>query len=206
MHTSLARAICVAFCLCVGTPAIAREWRTGASVVSSNVLIILPGRVSTMDDPTAASSGGSYVEPPPRRYVMATDALAPFRRALRPRGDGMFDFYPRRGIGLRLTAGTRYYRRYGAADDGPGMLAGPIATMRMPGGAVALRYGYERYAPVAMVGYDVALNERITLGVEGGMMSGRANAMYGSTAFPGGPNVARATDNPVADVIVTYRF
>uniref|UniRef100_UPI0035CBA457 hypothetical protein n=1 Tax=uncultured Sphingomonas sp. TaxID=158754 RepID=UPI0035CBA457 len=135
-----------------------------------------------------------------------TNRLAPIKQSLRARGTGMKDAYLHGSSGARLSVGSSYHMQYRASEIGPGAAAGSAALMRMPVGTVNLRDGFESYAPVAMVGYDTYVGDRLKLGVEGGMMVGRSTAMYADDTLPDRPGVRPGGQNPVADVVMTYAF
>lgn len=132
--------------------------------------------------------------------------LDTIKHNLRQRGTGMNDAYLHGDHGLRMSVGSSYHMQYRTAPDGPGAFGGTGTTMRRPAGAVNLRDGYEGYAPVAMVGYDAFVSDRMKIGVEGGMMIGRSTAMYADETVPGTGNDDRLARNPVADVVMTYAF
>ncbi|WP_010183950.1 hypothetical protein [Sphingomonas sp. PAMC 26605] len=139
-----------------------------------------------------------------RRYQ--SNAVTTLKQNLRARGTGMKDAYAHGDHGLRVSVGSSYHMRYRASDVGPGAAAGTAALMRLPVGAVNLRDGYENYAPVAMVGYDAAVSERMKVGIEGGMMVGRSTAMYADETVPGIREESHTARNPVADLVMTYAF
>ncbi|MGY2735330.1 hypothetical protein [Sphingomonas sp. UYP23] len=134
------------------------------------------------------------------------NAVTALKQNLRARGTGMTDAYAHGDHGLRVSVGSSYHMRYRASDAGPGAAAGRAALMRLPVGAVNLRDGYESYAPVAMLGYDAAVSERMKIGVEGGMMVGRSTAMYADETLPGMRDDSHSARNPVADLVMTYAF
>lgn len=134
------------------------------------------------------------------------NAVTTLKQTLHARGTGMKDAYAHGDHGLRLSVGSSYHMRYRASDVGPGAEAGRAALMRLPVGAVNLRDGYESYAPVAMVGYDAAVSDRMKIGVEGGMMVGRSTAMYADETVPGLREESHSARNPVADLVMTYAF
>lgn len=135
-----------------------------------------------------------------------SNAVTTLKQNLRARGTGMKDAYAHGDHGLRLSVGSSYHMRYRASDVGPGAAAGTAALMRVPVGAVNLRDGYESTAPVAMVGYDAAVGDRMKVGIEGGMMVGRSTAMYADETIPGIREESHAARNPVADLVMTYAF
>lgn len=135
-----------------------------------------------------------------------SNAVTTLKQNLRARGTGMKDAYAHGDRGLRVSVGSSYHMRYRASDVGPGAAAGRAALMRLPVGAVNLRDGYESYAPVAMLGYDAALSDRMKIGVEGGMMVGRSTAMYADETVPGLRDDSHSARNPVADLVMTYAF
>lgn len=134
------------------------------------------------------------------------NAVTTLKQNLRARGTGMKDAYAHGDRGLRVSVGSSYHMRYRASDVGPGAAAGTDALMRLPVGAVNLREGYENYAPVAMLGYDAAVSERMKVGIEGGMMVGRSTAMYADETVPGLREESHSARNPVADLVMTYAF
>ena len=167
-------------------------------------LIILPVRVSALADPRKPLAERSL---PPRLIgYSSVDLLDPIKRRLRFRGSGIVDVYRRDNHGFRLSGGGRYHMQYSPPDYGPGAASGTTALMRVPQGAVNLLDGYEWYAPVAMAGYDRFIADRLKVGVEGGMMFGRATGLYGTTTLPDGSADSRTTRNPVGDVVMTYTF
>lgn len=135
-----------------------------------------------------------------------SNAVARLKQNLRARGTGMKDAYAHGDSGLRVSVGSSYHMRYRPSNVGPGAAAGTAALMRVPLGAVNLRDGYENYAPVAMVGYDTAIGDRMKVGIEGGMMVGRSTAMYADETVPGLREESHAARNPVADLVMTYAF
>lgn len=164
-----------------------------------------PALVSVYPHPeTGAHAAVSYDLRVARGYQ--ANAVTTLKQNLRARGTGMKDAYAHGDRGLRVSVGSSYHMRYRASDVGPGAAAGRAALMRLPVGAVNLRDGYESYAPVAMVGYDAAVSDRMKIGVEGGMMVGRSTAMYADETVPGLRDDSHSARNPVADLVMTYAF
>jgi hypothetical protein len=156
------------------------------------------------ESPAEANPAVSYDLRLARGYQ--SNVVTTLKQNLRARGTGMRDAYAHGDHGLRLSVGSSYHMRYRASDVGPGAAAGTAALMRLPVGAVNLRDGYENYAPVAMVGYDAAVSDRMKIGVEGGMMIGRSTAMYADETVPGIREESHTARNPVADLVMTYAF
>lgn len=153
---------------------------------------------------TGAQAAVSYDLRLARGYQ--ANAVTTLKQNLRARGTGMKDAYAHGDHGLRVSVGSSYHMLYRASDVGPGAAAGRAALMRLPVGAVNLRDGYESYAPVAMLGYDAAVSDRMKVGIEGGMMVGRSTAMYADETVPGLREESHSARNPVADLVMTYAF
>ena len=202
------------------TPAVAEDFEISAATPAAPAparIIPLASRkrpladarftfVSTLpaDEPGVRRGAASYDLRLAPKYDISR--LMQIKQSLRHRGTGMRDAYLHGASGLRASVGSSYHVQYRASGTGPGRAAGSAALMRLPVGAVNLRDGYESYAPVAMVGYDAYVSDRMKIGVEGGMMVGRSTAMYADETVPGVIDTSHVARNPVADVVMTYAF
>lgn len=175
----------------------------GAPIVASNVLLIPAGPVLTPRPTSHASNRALAMQAFDASH---TGVFASIRSGMRSRGSSMTDVYVHGTYGFHLSAGSSYRVDYTAPDYGPSAPAGTAALMKLPLGAVQLRDGYESYAPVAMVGYDRPLTNRLRLGIEGGAMRGRAAAIYPVESMPTAIPPDRAGINPVGDLVMTYLF
>lgn len=118
--------------------------------------------------------------------------VTPMNAMMRPRFvGGMIDIYPSSDLGFRMSVGTRYFARKNfwiAAEEATrGLLYDPHMTR----GGRGLMRGYRRYTPAATVGYDISPTKGLVVGVEGGMLTGRAI----SPMRAGRMGIARTTDD-----------
>ncbi len=171
--------------------------------VASNVLFI-PSE--PLKSPKAEPRLSNRALAIPAFDASRTGMFASIKDGVRSRGSSMTDVYLHGTYGFHLSAGSSYRVDYVAPDYGPGAAAGAAALMKLPFGAVQLRDGYESYAPVAMLGYDHPLTDRLRIGVEGGAMRGRAAAIYPVESMPTEIPPDRVGINPVGDLVVTYLF
>lgn len=104
---------------------------------------------------------------------------------------GMIDIYPSTNFGFRMSVGTRYFARKNfwiAAEEATrGILYDPHMTR----GGRGLMRGYRRYTPAATLGYDISPTKGLVVGLEGGMLTGRAI----SPMRPGRLGMTRTTDD-----------
>lgn len=210
---------CLKSCVGIVLAGLTPGWAAAADFESHIVSLEAPAaHAESLPDGTAArgpvalSPGGAADANPAVSYDLRlargyrSNVVSTFKQNLRARGTGMKDAYAHGDSGLRVSVGSSYHMRYRASNVGPGAAAGSAALMRLPVGAVNLRDGYENTAPVAMVGYDTIVNDRMKVGIEGGMMAGRSTAMYADETVPGLREESHSARNPVADLVMTYAF
>lgn len=173
--------------------------------------IILPVRASQLPDPVPAT-------PALRPRTVHTATARPMRDSLdwllsRTQvryGRAIADFYPLQGVGLHLSGGTRFNVGYDPSTFSPDTRIALTFDPRRPSGAIALRDGFERFAPIAMVGYSHPVGTRLVAGVDVGAMVGRAVTLYPFIDRPvpsvGPLRDSRALFNPVVDVTLACAF
>jgi hypothetical protein len=118
--------------------------------------------------------------------------VTPVSSMMRPRFvGGMIDIYPSTNFGFRMSVGTRYFARKNfwiAAEEATrGLLYDPHMTR----GGRGLMRGYRRYTPAMTLGYDISPSKGLVVGLEGGMINGRAI----SPMRAGRLGMARTTDD-----------
>lgn len=173
--------------------------------------IILPVRAAQLPDPLPAApvlrprTVHSVVAQPPR------DSLDWLLSRTQVRyGRDIADFYPWQGVGLHLSGGTRFNVGYDPSTFSPDTRIALTFDPRRPSGAIALRDGFERFAPIAMAGYSHRIGPRVVAGFDVGAMLGRAVSLYPFIERPiastGPMRDSRGIINPVADVTLACAF
>ena len=183
----------------------------GAAARGAAPQIVLPIRASQLPDPdpgfstTRRLTVHGPVGPPSRDYFgwLVARTQGRFGRA-------MGDFYPVRGSGLHLAAGTRFSPGYGPIDASPDTRIGFLYDIRKTTAGSGLRYGFDRFAPIALVGFDRRIAGGWLVGIDGGAMLGPAVSLYPfmdrPSGLPGPQNTVRDRINPVVDVTLAYGF
>jgi len=105
------------------------------------------------------------------RVATVTTAPGPRGRSHQRLAGSMVDLYPIGGSGFHLSAGTRLYDpRPGDGATGRRLVGAP-REINIPGGRAGLRR-----TPALTMGYNGALADHMSIGVEVGAMKGRAYA------------------------------
>ncbi|MES2097391.1 MAG: hypothetical protein V4459_11600 [Pseudomonadota bacterium] len=135
--------------------------------------------------------------------------FTPITDMVRPRfAGGMIDIYPRAQSGFRFSVGTRYFSRPNVWRDAEQATNGLLYDPHMTRGGVGLVRAYRRYTPALTAGYDVALFNGVVVGLEGGMLTGRAinPGPRGARFSSDERTMAKSGMNPVATFSVRYAF
>ncbi len=186
---------------------------TGASAAprAPTPRIFLAFRASLLPDPVTGFPGTGQrtvrAPGPPRQrdifgWLMARTEL----RSASP----IVEFRPMARSNLRLSFGTRFYSRYSADLTSPdaevALHFNPFGNAR----PVALHQGFERFAPIALIGFDRPIGGGWRAGVDGGAMLGQAVTVYPYVQQPidllGAQRPQTDTLNPVGAVTLAYQF
>ena len=183
----------------------------GAAGAHSTPQIFLAVRTAQLPDPVTgfatlrSRTVHAPVAPAPRMYFgWLTARLQPrYARA-------MADFYPMRASGLHLGAGTRFQAGYDWINTSPDTRVGLLYDIRKTTAGPGLRYGFERFAPIALVGYDRPIAPGWRLGLDAGVMAGQAVSLYPfvdrMSGLPGPRTNLRDRANPIVDVTLSHAF
>ena len=173
--------------------------------------IYLAFRASLLPDPVPAFPGiGERIVrapgPPAQRDILG---WLEARTALRP-ARTIVDFRPMPTSNLRLSLGTRFYSGYSADGTSPGAEAALNFNPRGNNRPAALRDGFDRFAPIALIGFERAIGGGWRAGVDAGAMLGRAVSVVPNVDRPGGISGAQTPHadplNPVGAVTLNYAF
>jgi hypothetical protein len=100
--------------------------------------------------------------------------LTPVADMVRPRFvGGMIDVYPS-SSGFRFSMGTRYFARTNFWIAAEQATRGILYDPHMTRGGRGLVRGFRRYTPAATVGYDLQPASGLVIGLESGLLTGRA--------------------------------
>ena len=186
---------------------------TGASAAprEPSPRIFLAFRASLLPDPVPAFPGiGERTVrapgPPAQRDILGWLVARTALRSAR----AIVDFHPMPRSTLRLSLGTRFYTDYGADGTTPDAEVALHFNPRGNNRSVALRDGFERFAPIALIGFDRAIGGGWRAGVDGGAMLGQAVTVFPyvdrPSGLPGAQTPPADSLNPVGAVTLSYAF
>lgn len=129
------------------------------------------------------------------------DPAGPMRHRF---ASSMVDYYPLHGIGLRLSAGVKFFAVNNFLKDAEKATGGLLYNPRSLGSGTNMRTGFNRRTPAATIGYTGTIHNAM-FGFEVGSLMGNANANL-PRSMEMLSNRARGGVNPIANVVMGLRF
>lgn len=120
---------------------------------------------------------------------------------------GMTDIYPIASLGLHLSIGSRYFARPNYWNTVEEASRGTIVNPQWRGGG-GISTGFRRRTWAMTTGYDAEVAPRLVVGLEGGLLKGRAinPGPRGQAYRLRDRSMNRVGMNPIATLAVRYAF
>jgi hypothetical protein len=120
---------------------------------------------------------------------------------------GMTDIYPIASIGLHVSVGSRYFARPNYWNTVEEVSRGTIVNTQWRGGG-GVSTGFRRRTWALTTGYDAEVLPRLVVGLEGGLLKGRAinPGPRGQVYRLRDRTMNRVGMNPIATLAVRYAF